>query len=191
MQCNPARPNRILQSSVSKLALAVALAASLGACANKPKDGDITGSIRNPFVTADTNPRSEIERLGEAYKNKPADAGVAIAYAQALRRNEQTAQAVAVLEQATIKNPSHRALAGEYGRALAETGRLQQALEVLGRAHTPDQPDWRVLNAQGAIRSDEDVRATAAQWRACVEEGRAVCGTPDNPAPAAPARTPG
>lgn len=47
------------------------------------------------------------------------------------------------------------------------------------------------LNAQGAIRSDEDVRATAAQWRACVEEGRAVCGTPDNPAPAAPARTPG
>ncbi len=151
MQCNPARPNRILQSSVSKLALAVALAASLGACANKPKDGDITGSIRNPFVTADTNPRSEIERLGEAYKNKPADAGVAIAYAQALRRNEQTAQAVAVLEQATIKNPSHRALAGEYGRALAETGRLQQALEVLGRAHTPDQPDWRVLNAQGAI----------------------------------------
>jgi len=48
------------------------------------------------------------------------------------------------------------------------------------------------LNAQGAIRSDEAVRATAAQWRACVEEGRAVCGTPDNPAPTVPAaRTPG
>lgn len=48
------------------------------------------------------------------------------------------------------------------------------------------------LNAQGAIRSDEDVRATAAQWRACVEEGRAVCGTPDNPAPPVPAtRKPG
>ncbi len=56
-----------------------------------------------------------------------------------------------MLEQATIKNPKHKALAGEYGRALAETGRLQQALEVLSRAHTPDQPDWRVLNAQGAI----------------------------------------
>jgi hypothetical protein len=40
-------------------------------------------------------------------------------------------------------------------------------------------------SARGAIRSDEDVRATAAQWRACVEEGRAVCGTPENPAPAA------
>ena len=40
---------------------------------------------------------------------------------------------------------------------------------------------------QGAIRTDEDVRATAAQWRACVEEGRAVCGTPENPAPRIPA----
>ena len=46
--------------------------------------------------------------------------------------------------------------------------------------------------SQGAIRADEAVRATAAQWRACVEEGRAVCGTPDNPAPAVPAtRKPG
>lgn len=41
---------------------------------------------------------------------------------------------------------------------------------------------------QGAIRTDEDVRATAAQWRACVEEGRAVCGTPENPVPAGPAQ---
>ncbi|HOY79609.1 MAG TPA: hypothetical protein PLN33_17465 [Hyphomonadaceae bacterium] len=45
--------------------------------------------------------------------------------------------------------------------------------------------------SQGAIRTDEDVRATAAQWRACVEEGRAVCGTPENPAPAVPATKPG
>ncbi|MDP3494595.1 MAG: hypothetical protein Q8R82_15905 [Hyphomonadaceae bacterium] len=41
------------------------------------------------------------------------------------------------------------------------------------------------LNAQGAISSDEDVRARAAQWRACVEERKADCGTPDKPAPAA------
>ncbi len=44
-----------------------------------------------------------------------------------------------------------RRLLGEYGRALADNGRLQQALEVLSRAHTPDLPDWRILNAQGAI----------------------------------------
>jgi Flp pilus assembly protein TadD len=151
MQCNPASSKHRLCGSVSKLAIIVVLAASLGACANKPKTGDITGSIRNPFATTENNPRSEVERLGEAYKQKPADTAVAIAYAQALRKTDQNAQAVAVLEQATIKNPKDKALAGEYGRALAESGRLQQALEVLSRAHTPDQPDWRVLNAQGAI----------------------------------------
>jgi len=45
------------------------------------------------------------------------------------------------------------------------------------------------LNVDGGFRSDEEVRATAAQWRACVEEGRAACGTPDKPAaPAKPGR---
>ncbi len=151
MQCNPATPKQRLQGSVSKLAVVVALAATLGACANKPNSSDITGSIRNPFSTAAPNPRDDLDRLSEEYKAKPADPQIAISYAQALRRTEQNAQAVAVLEQATIKNPKHQALAGEYGRALAESGRLQQALDVLSRAHTPDQPDWRILNAQGAI----------------------------------------
>lgn len=151
MLCNPATPTSCLYAGVSKVALVVAIAASLGACANKPKDGDITGSIRNPFAATESDPRREADRLGEEYRRKPADAQVAIAYAQALRRNDQQQQAVAVLEQATIRNPKHQPLAGEYGRALAEAGRLQQALEVLSRAHTPDQPDWRVLNAQGAI----------------------------------------
>ena len=40
---------------------------------------------------------------------------------------------------------------GEYGRALAENGDYQQALDVLDRAHTPDQPDWHILSAQGAV----------------------------------------
>jgi Flp pilus assembly protein TadD len=39
---------------------------------------------------------------------------------------------------------------GEYGRALADNGDYQQAFDVLGRAHSPDQPDWRILSAQGA-----------------------------------------
>ena len=40
---------------------------------------------------------------------------------------------------------------GAYGRALAEAGNYDQALEVLDRAHTPDQPDWHILSAQGAV----------------------------------------
>ncbi len=57
----------------------------------------------------------------------------------------------AVLEQATIENPKDPALLGAYGRALADVGNYQQALDVLGRAHTPDNPDWRILNVQGAV----------------------------------------
>jgi len=40
---------------------------------------------------------------------------------------------------------------GAYGRALADAGNYDQALEVLERAHTPDQPDWHILSAQGAV----------------------------------------
>lgn len=151
MLCNPATSRQRLYGGVSKIALVVALAASLGACASKPNSNDITGSIRNPFVTTNADPRSEVDRLGAEYSKNSSDPQIAIAYAQALRRTEQHAQAVAVLEQSTIKNPKHKPLAGEYGRALADVGRLQQALDVLSRAHTPDQPDWRILNAQGAI----------------------------------------
>jgi Flp pilus assembly protein TadD len=40
---------------------------------------------------------------------------------------------------------------GAYGRALADVGNFQQALDVLSRAHAPDRPDWRILSAQGAV----------------------------------------
>ncbi|MGE0341296.1 MAG: tetratricopeptide repeat protein [Xanthobacteraceae bacterium] len=151
MQWYPASSRQRLFGGVSRLAMVAALAACLGACATKSNNADITGSIQNPFRTAETDPRANLDRLAESYKQRPADPQVAISYAQALRKTEQQAQAVAVLEQATIKNPKHKALLAEYGRALAESGRLQQALDVLNRAHTPDQPDWRILNAQGAI----------------------------------------
>src|SRR5262249_53588482 len=56
-----------------------------------------------------------------------------------------------VLQQASMANPNNTALLGAYGRALADVGNYSQALDVLSRAHTPDQPDWRVLSAQGAV----------------------------------------
>ena len=56
-----------------------------------------------------------------------------------------------MLEQASMRNPHDMPLLGAYGRALADAGDYNQALSVLGRAHTPDNPDWRILNAQGAV----------------------------------------
>jgi len=61
------------------------------------------------------------------------------------------AQAVAVLQQASIRNPHNMKILGAYGRALADAGDYREALDALSRAHTPDNPDWRILNAQGAV----------------------------------------
>jgi Flp pilus assembly protein TadD len=58
-------------------------------------------------------------------------------------------------------------LLGAYGRALADAGEYPEALDALSRAHTPDNPDWRILNAQGAVldqmgRHDEAQRHYSA-----------------------------
>jgi Flp pilus assembly protein TadD len=96
-------------------------------------------------------------------------------YAQALRGNGQRSQAVAVLEQASIQNPKHMGLLGAYGRALADVGNYKQALDVLAGAHTPDQPDWRILSVQGAVldqmgRHDEAQRYYGTALRIVPDE---------------------
>jgi Flp pilus assembly protein TadD len=65
-----------------------------------------------------------------------------------------------VLEQATIAHSGNKALLAGYGRALADNGNFQKAFDVLTRAHTPDDPDWRILSVQGTVldqlgRNDE------------------------------------
>lgn len=132
-------------------ALAVALALSVAGCKTT---NDITGSIgpsRQDAPVTEGDWRASLETWGPRYKANPADAEAAINYARALRATDQRAQAVAVLEQSAIRSPNNMPLLGAYGRALAAVGNYQQALDVLGRAHTPDSPDWRILNAQGAV----------------------------------------
>ncbi|MGB7258869.1 MAG: tetratricopeptide repeat protein [Pseudolabrys sp.] len=135
---------------LASAAVAAVLAAPVGGCTTT---GDsITGSLgstEQPRTDADW--RRYAAAWGERYRNNTADAEAAMNYAHALRATGERAQAAAVLEQASIQNPSNKALLGEYGRSLADIGSYNQALEVLARAHTPDQPDWRILNAQGAV----------------------------------------
>src|SRR5664279_4562801 len=85
------------------------------------------------------------------FKANPKDAEAALKFGKALRVAGQRAQAVAVLDQATISHAGNKALLAGYGRALADNGNFQQAFEVLGRAHSPENPDWRILSAQGAV----------------------------------------
>jgi Flp pilus assembly protein TadD len=137
---------------LASAALAVILALSAGGCSNMGAR-ETTGLV-SATQTASPGPdesRRSLETLGARYRQNPNDADTAIAYARILRANDQRAQAVAVLEQASIRNPQNMALLGAYGRALADAGQYQQALGTLERAHTPDNPDWRILNAQGAV----------------------------------------
>jgi len=142
------RSARLLASA----AVAAALALSAGACSNiGPRETTASVSAAGATPAGPDDIRRSIDTLGARYQQNPNDPDAAIAYAQALRANEQRAQAVAVLEQASIRNSRNMALLGAYGRALADAGQYQQALTTLERAHTPDNPDWHILNVQGAV----------------------------------------
>lgn len=141
---------------VRRLLASAAILAVVGAvttgCQTTRRTADTTGSVQTP-----TAPRSEAEwrrdadALSARYRANPSDPTATINYAQALRATGQRAQAVAILEKTSIQHPRNLAVLGAYGRALADAGNFSQAFEVLGRAHTPDQPDWRILSAQGAV----------------------------------------
>ena len=135
---------------LASAALAAVLAVSVGGC--KTTGGDVTGSIGGKATPRDDAEwRRAAKTWGDRYLNDRTDPEAAINYAQALRATGQRAQAVAVLEQSALQNPHNRALLGAYGRALADIGNYEQALDVLARAHTPDNPDWRLINVQGAV----------------------------------------
>lgn len=145
----PPRTTRVA-CLLASAAIMTVLALPLAGC--KTTGDDTTGSI-----SASETPRTEaewrqsLEVWGDRYKKDPGDAQAAMAYARALRATEQRSQAVAVLEQSAMRNPRNMPLLGEYGRALAAAGQYPQALDALGRANTPDNPDWRILNAEGAV----------------------------------------
>ncbi|MGE7413450.1 tetratricopeptide repeat protein [Methylobacterium tarhaniae] len=142
VETRPVRSNPLRRLVV---AAAVALMAS-GCLSRQPLT---TGSI-DASAPADTA-RRDIGRLATRYEKDPAEIGTAMAYAQALRATDQGAQAAAVLQQTALRNPKNPAVLAAYGKSLAEIGRFTEAAEVLRNAHSPANPDWRVLSAQGAV----------------------------------------
>jgi len=141
----------LTQSSLARLLASVAvtavLAVGLGGCQTM---SDITGSITSKAEASPENdPQRAVEVYGDRFRANPKDADAALAYGQALRATGQRAQAAAVLEQANITHPGNKPLLAGYGRALADNGSFQQAFDVLARAHSPDNPDWRILSVQG------------------------------------------
>src|SRR6186997_3269058 len=134
---------------LSSAAVTAVLAAGLGGCQTM---SDITGALPSSSSKAQAvpdDPRRAVEVYGERYRANPKDAEAALGYGQALRATGQRSQAAAVFEQATIAHSGNKALLAAYGRALADNGNSQAAFDVLSRAHSPANPDWRILSVQG------------------------------------------
>jgi Flp pilus assembly protein TadD len=94
------------------------------------------------------------------------------------------AQAAAMLEQATIAHPGDKALLAALAGSLVDNGNFQQAFDVLGRAHSPENPDWRILSVQGTVldqlgRHDEARRYYASALK--IVPGRAVGAVQSRP----------
>jgi Flp pilus assembly protein TadD len=152
-----------LRTTASRAAMVAALGAVLAGCAAQRPE--VTGSIPAANVQlSEKEWRGQLDTYAAKYREEPNETNTAIAYARALRASGQRAQAAAVLQQASIRNPKDPTVLGAYGRALADAGRFEEAIEVLGRAHTPDQPDWRILNAQGAVLDQVGRNAEAREY---------------------------
>jgi Flp pilus assembly protein TadD len=155
------RPLRLFASASLIAAIAIAVAG----CQTTQTGADTTGSVSlAPANQPDAAWRRDVEVYGQEYRADPSKVEPALRYAQALRATGQRAQAVAVLERLAMERPNNKTVLGEYGRALAEAGDYDQALDVLGRAHSPDQPDWHVLSAQGAVLDQMGRHAEAQRY---------------------------
>ena len=91
---------------LASTALAVILALSAGGCSNiGPRETTGSASAVDAAPPSQDEARRSLETLGARSQKNPNDGDAAIAYARALRATDQRAQAVAVLEQASIRNP--------------------------------------------------------------------------------------
>jgi Flp pilus assembly protein TadD len=132
------------------IVLAVALAVALAGCnTTQPlQPTQTTASLGAPAAGAGADRRSALA-WAERYRANPADPEAVVNYARALRAYGQRAQAVA--------------------------GNYKRALDVLNHAHTPADPDWRILSVQGAAldqmgRHDEAQRYYATALRIAPDE---------------------
>lgn len=151
------------RSSAALLAAASLVALLLGGCLKKGAE-DVTGAIPGPQQASAEAWKRHSDLWAPRFEANPADANAAIQYARALRALDQKPQAVAVLQQAALRNPAHAELLADYGKALTDVGRYKEAAEVLSRAHSPEHPDWRVLSAQGAVADQTGDHALAQKY---------------------------
>src|SRR5262249_8700419 len=153
--------------------LAGMLAFALSGCKTM-QPTEPTASLGVAAAGAGADRRSALA-WAERYHANPADLEAVVNYARALRAYGQRAQAVAVLEHASIPHPKNPRVLAASRRPLAAAGNYKRALDVLNHAHTPADPDWRILSVQGAAldqmgRHEEAQRYYATALRIAPDE---------------------
>ena len=155
--------------------IGVGLAASLGGCRDF---GDVTASIAGFAVVAAARPteiglRAYADHWGKVYADKPGEKFASINYSRALRAETRYKEAVAVMQAAAVKAPKDYEVLGEFGKALADNGELNQARDVLSRSYPEDRPNWTLLSAQGSVADRLDDHASAQSYLPRRAEDRA------------------
>lgn len=72
-------------------------------------------------------------------------------YSDVLRRVGRTVQALSVMRQVAIVYPKDQEVLAAYGKALANAGYLEEALDAVDRSQGPDMPDWRLISNKASI----------------------------------------
>ncbi|MCF3640496.1 tetratricopeptide repeat protein [Rhizobium sp. TRM95111] len=144
------------------------MAIALSSCASGRRSAETTGSIPQLSKPVTEMNQSELrgaaESVGRAYEQNPKNRQAGLNYANLLRMTGRSSQALAVMQQVAIFHPNDREVLAAYGKSQAAAGQLEQALDTISRAQTPDRPDWRLKSAEGAIL-DQLGRSTEARQR--------------------------
>jgi Flp pilus assembly protein TadD len=115
---------------------------------------DITGSIAAPAKakpTSDASLHADADEWGKRYDSDPGEKSASINYARALRALTRYEEAAAVMQAAAVRSPHDFEVLGAYGKALADSGQLGQAKEVLAHAYAPERPNPTIMSVQGAV----------------------------------------
>ncbi|MGO9135114.1 MAG: tetratricopeptide repeat protein [Methylovirgula sp.] len=138
----------------------------LAGCQSFGQNG-IAAGVGNSDAAIPSSPQqlaSYTTELGQRYDSNPNDKRTALTYAHALRKSTRYAQAVAVLQRLAAAYPKDNEVLGAYGKALVDAGRLDEAADVLPRAHTPENPNWTILSAQGTVADQQGDHAKAQEY---------------------------
>jgi Flp pilus assembly protein TadD len=161
----PARLPRILAP--------LALSGLLAGCAGAPDGQSLISMSDDPAQTGSISTAPPKLQAGAAaardywagvFGKNPGDEKAAIAYARALKTEGAKDKAFSVLQQAAMYNSQSKAIASEEGRLALDLGQAALAEKLLTRANDPASPDWRILNALGAIEAQRGNKTAAKAY---------------------------